>query len=79
MLLDDNDILFCNTCTLFGVLADNPTYSKQAQAELQKYIKRLVDVAKDKTGNMRKSSGILLAKIAKDESNRAIFTEHHGM
>lgn len=79
ILLDDNEILFCNTCTLFGVWADNPKHSKAAQAELQKHIKRLIDIAKENTGNMRKSSAILLAKIARDETNRPIFTQHHGM
>ncbi len=39
----------------------------------------MINIAKDKTGNMRKSSAILLAKIAKDDGNKKVVVENHGM
>lgn len=70
--LDDNEILFCNACTLFGVWTDHVEYAEQAHLALRDSIVRLITVAKDKTGNMRKNSAILLAKIARNERNRGI-------
>lgn len=77
--LDDNEILFCNFCTLLGVWTDNELTSQQTHSAMRDYIKRLIFIAKERTGNMRKSAAILLAKVARNEHNKDIFTANHGM
>lgn len=77
--LDNNEVLFCNTCTLLGVMINNEVTSEKAHTALHNYVVRLITVTKDKTGNMRKSSAILLAKIARHDAHRELFIANHGM
>ena len=63
--LEYGEMLFCNTCNLFGVILDNsPNNKPKIYSELKPVMKFLIDVAKDKVGNWRKNSSILLAKLS---------------
>jgi hypothetical protein len=59
--------LFCNTCNLFGVILDKKnTLTDKVLVVLRPSIERLVEVAKEKVGNWRKSAAILLGKSSFD-------------
>lgn len=47
--------------------------------ELRQCVGGLVEVAKERVGNWRKSAAILLGKISGDAICRAELTKHHGM
>lgn len=62
-----NEILFCNTCNLFGIWIEKKNeLSQKALVELRKMIGKLVEIAKEKVGNWRKSAAILLGKSSLD-------------
>ena len=62
-----NEVLFCNTCNLFGIWIEKKNeMSQKALVELRKMIGKLVEIAKEKVGNWRKSAAILLGKSSMD-------------
>ena len=82
-LINKNDIheaLFCNTCNLFGILIERKNeLGEKVLVELRKMIGKLVEVAKEKVGNWRKSAAILLGKSSTDVLCREELNKHHGM
>lgn len=59
--------LFCNTCNLFGVILDKKNaLTDKVLVVLRPSIERLVEIAKEKVGNWRKSAAILLGKSSFD-------------
>ena len=62
-----NEILFCNTCNLFGIWIEKKNeLSQKALVEVRKMIGKLVEIAKEKVGNWRKSAAVLLGKSSMD-------------
>lgn len=65
--LECGETIFCNTCNLFGLVLESvPAFKPKVYSELKPVIKFLIEVAKDKVGNWRKNSSILLAKLSMD-------------
>ena len=65
---EKNEILFCNSSNLFCLLLEIPTnYKEILYKELKPYMKGLIEMAKDRIGNWRKNSAILLAKLSLNE------------
>ncbi len=65
-------MLFCNSCNLLGIWVDRKdVLSEKVLKVLKEVIGKLVGVAKDKVGNWRKSSAILLGKSSGDAGCRS--------
>jgi|JI10StandDraft_1071094.scaffolds.fasta_scaffold962277_2 hypothetical protein len=66
-----NEALFCNTCNLVGIIIEkkNPLTEK-ILIILRTAIGKLVEIAKEKVGNWRKSAAILLGKSSVDPKCR---------
>lgn len=47
--------------------------------QLKLLVGKLVEIAKERTGNWRKSAAILLGKCSADAACRAELDRHHGM
>ena len=76
----DHENLFCNTCNLFGILVTEKTAVKeQVLGVLRESIGQLVFMAKERTGNWRKSAAILIAKASGDPACRSEMDKHHAM
>jgi hypothetical protein len=66
---------FCNTCTLCNNFLElEPRFLD----EFKPMIGKLIVVLKDKSGIIRKSAAILLAKMCKDERNLEVARSLHG-
>ena len=77
---EKNEILFCNTANFFSVLLDiDFDYRKLIYKELKGKIVELIEIAKDRIGNWRKNSAILLGKLSKDEDCKEELRRNHGM
>jgi len=67
---------FCNSCNLAGFIVElEPRYLSDYKAS----IPVLIGACKDKTGDPRKNSAILLAKLAKNQENLELLRELHGI
>ncbi|CAK64738.1 unnamed protein product (macronuclear) [Paramecium tetraurelia] len=78
----DNEINYCNCCNVIGKIIDllSPINGEvNACSFFNETIPRLLSFVKDKTGNSRKNSAILLAKLTKDQSNLQKLRDLHGM
>ena len=67
---EQSEMLFCNTCNLFSIWVDTPSlvWKSLILKLLKPRIRELVYVAKEKTGNWRKNSALLLAKMSSSNS-----------
>lgn len=68
-LHSDNETIYCNCCNVIGQIIDllSPINGeKNACSFFNQLIPRLLSFVKDRTGNFRKNSAILLAKLTKD-------------
>ncbi|CAK68186.1 unnamed protein product (macronuclear) [Paramecium tetraurelia] len=81
-LNSDNEIIYCNCCNVIGFIIDllSPINGEQnACSFFNQLIPRLLSFVKDKTGNFRKNSAILLAKLTKDQNNLQKVRDLHGI
>ncbi|CAD8205846.1 unnamed protein product [Paramecium pentaurelia] len=81
-LQSDNEMIYCNCCNLIGQIIDllSPIKGEvNACSIFNQTIPRLLSFVKDKTGNSRKNSAILLAKLTKDQGNLQKLRDLHGI
>ncbi|CAD8101303.1 unnamed protein product [Paramecium primaurelia] len=81
-LQSDNEMIYCNCCNLIGQIIDllSPIKGEvNACSIFNQTIPRLLSFVKDKTGNSRKNSAILLAKLTKDQCNLQKLRDLHGI
>lgn len=66
-----NEALFCNTCNLVGIIIEKKSpLTEKILIILRTAIGKLVEIAKEKVGNWRKSAAILLGKSSGDPKCR---------
>ena len=77
---EKNEILFCNTANFFSLLLDiDFDYRQYIYKQLKRKIVELIQISKDRIGNWRKNSAILLGKLSKDEECKEELRKNHGM
>lgn len=75
-----NEMLFCNTCNLLGVILDKKNaLTEKVLVIVRTAIEKLVEIAKEKVGNWRKSAAILLGKSSFDSKCKDELVKHHGI
>lgn len=75
-----NELLFCNACNLFGIIIDKKNaLSEKVLVVLRPAISKLVEIAKERVGNWRKSAAIMLGKSSWDPKCKEELTKNHGM
>ena len=74
-----HEILFCNTCNLFGIFLEKKILLEQVLPITRQFVGLLVEIAKEKVGNWRKNAAILLGKCSFDQRCREELDRNHGM